>query len=986
MKLRLSRLLLLLLFTGPLAASEIIWFSGELQTLDGSKVDKVLAMKFALVDSSENILWTNDGSWVLPPLAGLSVRVDQGSYNLRLGDQESSGMSPLDMSRIAGKTGVNLRVWIENADGEFEQVTPDYRLGASGTALTALSVTPAAIGAVEISDASISARHLAPLSVSDDRLERIEAADKVAASALEDKFLRNDSNDTSSGILSAAGFLTSGTVTGGNVLFANAQVSGTVSAGAFAGDGSQLTNLGINSSFIDDGSIVNADISASANIADSKLDRIAIADKVAASAVEDRFLRNDGDDTSSGALSAAGFLTSGNVVGGNLTAGNAQISGTVAAAYFAGDGSQLSNLTYVAISVDSTALVDGSIVNVDISASANISDTKLDQISTSDKVAASAVEDRFLRNDGNDSSTGILTAAGFSTAGDVVGSDFSAGGNIDVNGDISTHGNLGLVGDFVSGGHLTVAGNLTAGNGQISGPLVAGYFSGDGSQLSNLSAGAVSADSASIIDGSIVNIDISASANIADSKLDQITSANKVAASAVEDRFLRNDGDDTTSGILTAAGYATSGNITGGNAQILGTLSAAFFSGDGSQLTNLVIGNAFIADGAIANADISASANISDSKLERITSADKVSASAIEDRFLRNDGNDTSVGTLAAAGFSTSGNALSAKVLAGNGEIDNALSVGYHFGEGILRVANLKPEVLHIDQSSQTQTVLSSSEWQSFVPTITGFITQAEVRYQNFGASESAILSIYDGTGTGGNLLGQQTVVVSGGANWGTVRFSTPVLVNAGSTYSLHSSNGTLSIYVDNSDPYAGGRFSSNATFDMMMRIHITGIWYLTLGGNANLSVGPTHFATNGNCVIGIQNGVAPTLSPPDMVQLYAEDAAGSSELKVRDEAGNITTLSPHNFSLIPRSEPLAWSYFSRSETLQKTINVDMLKSLRLIEKLSGEKLVHISGPEGVEEDGYENASGEVEALRQELRELKAEVEGLRRVLEEVRK
>lgn len=79
-----------------------------------------------------------------------------------------------------------------------------------------------------------------------------------------------------------------------------------------------------------------------------------------------------------------------------------------------------------------------------------------------------------------------------------------------------------------------------------------------------------------------------------------------------------------------------------------------------------------------------------------------------------------------------------------------------------------------------------------------------------------------------------------------------------------------------------------------------------------------------------------------DGVYLYAEDVASSSELKVIDEAGNITTLSPHNFSLIPEgpSEDLAWSYYS--ENKGKKINVDMLKLARILEKLTGEKLVYI--------------------------------------------
>jgi len=76
-------------------------------------------------------------------------------------------------------------------------------------------------------------------------------------------------------------------------------------------------------------------------------------------------------------------------------------------------------------------------------------------------------------------------------------------------------------------------------------------------------------------------------------------------------------------------------------------------------------------------------------------------------------------------------------------------------------------------------------------------------------------------------------------------------------------------------------------------------------------------------------------------IAIYAEDVSSSSELKVRDEADNITTLSPHNFSLVGGpSEDMAWAYYSESE--DKKINVDMLKLARLVESLSGEKLVYI--------------------------------------------
>ena len=62
------------------------------------------------------------------------------------------------------------------------------------------------------------------------------------------------------------------------------------------------------------------------------------------------------------------------------------------------------------------------------------------------------------------------------------------------------------------------------------------------------------------------------------------------------------------------------------------------------------------------------------------------------------------------------------------------------------------------------------------------------------------------------------------------------------------------------------------------------------------INVGAGGLFSDGNVgisgTLAIANDVAPTSSPANLVQLYAEDVAGSSELKVRDEAGNIMTLS----------------------------------------------------------------------------------------------
>ena len=78
------------------------------------------------------------------------------------------------------------------------------------------------------------------------------------------------------------------------------------------------------------------------------------------------------------------------------------------------------------------------------------------------------------------------------------------------------------------------------------------------------------------------------------------------------------------------------------------------------------------------------------------------------------------------------------------------------------------------------------------------------------------------------------------------------------------------------------------------------------------------------------------------MVQLYAEDVS-TSELKVRDEAGNVSTLSPHNFELLgERSETMAWSYAAKNVFVGKEVAVDMMKVIRSLEKLTGETFIKI--------------------------------------------
>lgn len=144
---------------------------------------------------------------------------------------------------------------------------------------------------------------------------------------------------------------------------------------------------------------------------------------------------------------------------------------------------------------------------------------------------------------------------------------------------------------------------------------------------------------------------------------------------------------------------------------------------------------------------------------------------------------------------------------------------------------------------------------------------------------------------------------------------------------------------------------------------------------NHNLGVGCSAFG-GGTKVLALENGTPP-VAPINGVLLYADEP--SSELKVMDEAGNVTTLSPHHFSLMPRSEPMAWSHWSENRALDRRINVDMLRVVRVVERMSGERLVLEATGDGEPLPARScEGEGEMEVLRRELRVAMEEIRQLR--------
>ena len=72
-----------------------------------------------------------------------------------------------------------------------------------------------------------------------------------------------------------------------------------------------------------------------------------------------------------------------------------------------------------------------------------------------------------------------------------------------------------------------------------------------------------------------------------------------------------------------------------------------------------------------------------------------------------------------------------------------------------------------------------------------------------------------------------------------------------------------------------------------------------------------------------------------DRASLYSKDVSGSAELFVRDEAGNVTQISPHN----TQGE---WIYYSENVKTGKRFKVNMEKMIRRLEQITGEDFIEI--------------------------------------------
>ena len=107
-----------------------------------------------------------------------------------------------------------------------------------------------------------------------------------------------------------------------------------------------------------------------------------------------------------------------------------------------------------------------------------------------------------------------------------------------------------------------------------------------------------------------------------------------------------------------ARGSIIIGNASAASAELTKGSANTLLGSDGTDVAYVNVTSAMITDGTIVNADLNASAAIAVSKTA-LTAGTNISLSTntlnVDDAFLVNDGNDTTTGTITAAGLTTAG-------------------------------------------------------------------------------------------------------------------------------------------------------------------------------------------------------------------------------------------------------------------------------------------------------------------------------------------
>jgi hypothetical protein len=442
---------------------------------------------------------------------------------------------------------------------------------------------------------------------------------------------------------------------------------------------------------------------------------------------------NTGNITSSGNITGANIISSGDLsVVGNVSGATATITGNVSGSNLVTTGNVYSGNVSVTGVINSGSIIlvgnvtgGNTIMSGVVTASGNISGANI--IAVGGVTAGGNVTGSNFVTIGNIFAGNLTLSGGIQSTGSIVGGSIGTTGTVSATGNI-TGGNI-VTTNIISGTTLTISGNISSLNANLGNLVTASYFSGSGSLLTSITGGNVV--------GQVGNALI----------------AGTVYASA--------QSSITSLGTLTVLNV--SGNIRSANANLGNLVTANYYQGDGSLLTNIagvtVTGNV----GNANSAGTSYYANVANSVAwTNVTNKPTtVSGFGITDSYSNSNVASYLILNPPVSSYSNSSVAsylptYTGNIKSGNANLGNLVYANYHQGDGSLLTsltgANVTGNVSNANFAGTAYyaNVANSITWNNISSkpnTISGFgITDS---YGN--SNVSSYLSTFPPTGTYSN-------------------------------------------------------------------------------------------------------------------------------------------------------------------------------------------------------------------------------------------
>ena len=523
------------------------------------------------------------------------------------------------------------------------------------------------------------------------------------------------------------------------------------------------------------------------------------------------------------------------------------------------------------------------------------------------------------------SGTGGVTASGLRFGGTSISADDSS--IVNINEGLNVTGNITAEGDITATGNIFANGNINLGNTSGDQTKVTGVFEADNIQIdgttitTNTTNGSVTitgnATGGVIVENLTFNDNAISSPSNSDISI-QPGGTGDVVISALRVNGTTLDSSDSTS-VTIAEAVDITGALTGTSGSFSTTLAVTgetTLSGGatvlGSTTTGSLTTNSISSNGS--NADISIQPSGTG---DVVISALRVNGTTL-------DSSDSTAVTIAET-LNVTGTLTTADVsTTGATTISGALTAGsVNVGDlNITADGTITTDTngdININPAGTGVVVLSSDVTHTGTQTTTGQLNVDNLRLD-------------------GNVLS----ATSGGITLTPASGSNVILGGIGQATEFHA---TLGEFVTlRADKIQND--TSNSTLE------------ITSQGTGNVKIGVTEFSSTASTITGtVTNGdisVTPNgtgdfkvdahinlveqsgdaTGETDSAHIYAKADSGSAEVFVRDEAGNVTKISPHN-------EKGNWEYYSKNIKTGKIVRVDMEELIKDIENITGKQYIN---------------------------------------------